>query len=41
MANMDGLMERADISVLEKFRKVLEAYQIENEYGRTIEVYRG
>lgn len=35
------LMDRADISVAEKFRRVLEAYQIENDYGRTIESYVG
>lgn len=33
------LMERDDITVAEKFRKVTEAYQIENDYGRTIEYY--
>ena len=27
------LMEREDVTVAEKFRKVLEAYQIENDYG--------
>jgi len=38
---LTALMERADISVAEKFRRVLEAYQIENDYGRTIEAYVG
>lgn len=35
------LMERSDVSKAEQFRRVIEAYQIENEYGRTIEVARG
>ena len=29
-------MSRADVSEAEKFRKVMEAYQIENDYGTTI-----
>ncbi len=33
-------MERADISVAEKFRQVLEAYKIESEYGRKIDTYK-
>lgn len=35
------LMERADVSLAEKYRRVLEAYQVETEYGRTIEAYQG
>ncbi len=33
-------MDRADISVAEKFRQVLEAYKIEAEYGRKIDTYQ-
>ena len=35
-----GMMERSDVSAAEKFRRVIEAYQIENDYGRTIEAYK-
>jgi hypothetical protein len=38
---LKALMDRADISVGEKYRRVLEAYQIEMEYSRTIEAGRG
>ena len=34
------LMTRSDVSVAEKFRKVLEAYQIEMDYGQSSEWYR-
>ena len=30
----------ADIDVAEKFRQIIEAYQIENEYGRKIDSYQ-
>jgi hypothetical protein len=40
-ADLETLLEQADVSVAEKFRRVLEAYQVEVDYGRTIEVYSG
>jgi len=36
-----SLLERSDVTVAEKVRRVLEAYEIENDYGRTIEAYKG
>ena len=37
--NLKDIMERSDVSVAEKFRKVMEAYQIENEFGSSSETY--
>ena len=34
------ILERSDVSVAEKFRKVMEAYQIENDYGSSSEWYK-
>ncbi|MEN8180019.1 MAG: DUF3450 domain-containing protein [Pseudomonadota bacterium] len=39
--HIQQLMDRADVSVGEKYRRVLEAYQIEMDYSRTIEASRG
>lgn len=35
------LLARSDVTVAEKSRRVFEAYQIESDYGRTIEAYLG
>lgn len=34
-------LDRADVSIAEKFRAVLEAYNIELQYGRGMDTYRG
>ncbi|KTD91814.1 DUF3450 domain-containing protein [Pseudoalteromonas sp. CR1] len=39
LASLKAMMDRADITSSEKFRRVLEAYQVEVDYGRTIEAY--
>ena len=40
LERLRGMMERSDVSAAEKFRRVVEAFQIENDYGRTIEAYK-
>lgn len=39
IAQLQAIMDRADVTVAEKFRQVLEAYKIEAEYGRNALVY--
>ena len=41
VAELDALIVRADITTAEKFRKIFEAYQLEAEFGKTIEAYQG
>jgi len=41
VVQLQTLMERADVTLAEKYRRILEAYQVETEYGRTIEAYQG
>jgi hypothetical protein len=40
VADLNDILERSDVSVAEKFRKVMEAYQIEMDYGTSSEWYR-
>lgn len=40
LQGLKDMMNRADVTTSEKYRRIMEAFQIENEYGRTIEAYR-
>lgn len=41
VADLKDMMDRADVAPSEKFRRVMEAYQVEMDYGRTLEAYAG
>jgi len=41
VANLRNLVARSDVSTAEQFRNVMEAWQVENDYGSTIEAYTG
>lgn len=40
VTKLRGLLSRSDVTVAEKARRVFEAFQVESDYGRTIEAYR-
>ncbi len=40
-ARLEGLLDNPSTSAAQKYRLIVEAYQIENEYGRTIGFYEG
>ena len=37
---LKDIMDRADVTTSEKYRRIVEAYQVEMEYARTIEAYQ-
>ena len=39
--SLHDVMARSDVTNAERYRHIVEAYQIENEFGRTIEAYQG
>lgn len=41
IATLRDTLTRADVSTAEKYRRILEAYTVEMEYGRTLEAYEG
>lgn len=41
VSSLRTLMSRTDVPLAEKFRRVIEAYRIEAEYGLSIEAYSG
>lgn len=41
IADLKALMDRANVAPSEKFRRVMEAFQVEMDFGRTIEAYAG
>jgi hypothetical protein len=41
VAGLRVLMRRSDVAEPERYRRILEAYQIESDYGRTIDAHPG
>ena len=41
LTRLRNTFDQSDLTVTEKYRSIMEAYQIETDYGRTLEAYRG
>ncbi len=41
ITDLETMINSSDVSISEKFRRILESYQIENDYGTTVDVYSG
>jgi chromosome segregation ATPase len=41
VTRLQEIMPRADVTISEKYRRILEAYQIELDYGRSLDTYQG
>lgn len=39
VTNLKDIMDRADVTTSEKYRRILDAYKVELDYGRNIETY--
>ncbi len=39
VATLEEMMPRADVTLSEKYRRIVEAYQVEMDYGRTLDAY--
>jgi len=40
-ARLEGVLSNPEMSAAQRYRLIVEAYQIENEYGRTVNSYEG
>ncbi|WP_341327997.1 DUF3450 domain-containing protein [Methylotuvimicrobium sp. KM2] len=41
LQQLKQMMHRSDVSVTEKYRRIMEAYRVEAEYGHNLESYQG
>lgn len=41
ISELHQLLDRSDVDLAEKYHRLIEAYMVETDYGRTIEAYKG